>query len=547
MNEEIEDKIFRAHQLNIDAVTDYKSISELIKSKSEKHPDRLFLKYYNDSGKTVSYTYAEFFHRVHIYMNILTENGILFENRIATYTHNDPETVALYFAAWSSGVTVVPININEDLSRVEYILTNADVKIIFTSSHYYERIKSAAGSIKVLNLENQDFKEISIGNVRFKKEVNGGTESLVVYTSGTTGNPKGVVLTQKNMLTDAKYIGEWHNLKSGDVIFCVLPIHHVNGIIVTLITPMYFGGTVILSRKFHVNNFFNIIEKEKVKIVSVVPTILQYLLHSNEDSAKYNLNSFSHFICGAGPLTSELARNFESKFKLKIIHGYGLSETTCYSCFIPVELSEKEHKKWQNDFGFPSIGIPLKCNEMDIQNENGISMNENVRGEIVIKGHNVMKYYFENDDANESAFKNGWFRSGDEGFFIYDKDGNKYFFITGRIKELIIRGGVNISPFEIDEVLSASMYVKTGIAVGFDNDWYGEEVGAVVILKNDFFNQSKEELQTLIIKECKNKLPAYKCPKVIIFSEELPVTSTGKYQRNRLKHLFAEYRNSQFR
>lgn len=548
MNIEIRDKIHEAHQLkgNINELN-HNNISELINTKLKENPDRIFLKYYDDSGDTIQYTYSVFFQRVKTLKKILRDNGIAYEDRIATYTHNYPDTVALYFASWSAGDTVVPVNVNEEPSRNKYILNNADVKIIFTLKQYSEKITDIAGSVKTICFENLDFNEHTSEEVYSGESFSIEAEGLIVYTSGTTGNPKGVVLTQKNLLTDAKHIAEWHKLISGDVLFCVLPIHHVNGIVVTLLTPMYSGGTVILSRKFHVNSFFNIIEKEKVKVVSVVPTILQYLLHSDEDSGKFNLNTISHIICGAGPLSSELARNFENKFHLRIIHGYGLSETTCYSCFIPVDLPEAEHEKWQNKFGFPSIGIPLKCNEMDIQNENGISMKERERGEIVIKGNNIMKYYFQNDEANEISFKNGWFRSGDEGFFIFDENGDKYFFITGRIKELIIRGGVNISPFEVDEVLSSVRYVKSGIAVGFENDWYGEEVGAVVILKNEFIKENSDELRTLILGECARKLPPYKRPKVILFAEDLPVTSTGKYQRNKLKYLFEEYRNIQSR
>src|SRR5690606_26037460 len=232
----------------------------------------------------------------------------------------------------------------------------------------------------------------------------------------------------------------------------------------------------------HTDKFFKRLADEGVKVVSVVPTLLQFLLHSEEDSSKHDLNKFSHIICGAGPLTCEIARNFEQRFGLRIVHGYGLSETTCYSCFIPMDLPDEEHSRWQNDFGFPAIGIPIHCNDMAIHDENGNHLEEEQKGEIVIRGHNVMKYYFDNDEVNRKTFEFGWFRSGDEGFFKYDEDQRPYFFITGRLKELIIRGGVNLSPLEIDEVLSSLEMVSAGIAVGFDNDWYGEEVGALVVL-----------------------------------------------------------------
>jgi long-chain acyl-CoA synthetase len=182
---------------------------------------------------------------------------------------------------------------------------------------------------------------------------------------------------------------------------------------------------------------------------------------------------------------------------------------------------------------------------MDIQNDKGESLPENTRGEIVIRGHNVMKYYDQNPEANAKTFEFNWFRSGDEGFYINDDNGRKYFFITGRIKELIIRGGINIAPLEIDEVLMSLPEVKAGIAVGFDNDWYGEEVGALVLL-NEGENPT-DELKKAIIKKCRQQLPFYKTPKVVIFSDTIPVTSTGKYQRNKVKHLFSEHKTMQFK
>jgi long-chain acyl-CoA synthetase len=152
-----------------------------------------------------------------------------------------------------------------------------------------------------------------------------------------------------------------------------------------------------------------------------------------------------------------------------------------------------------------------------------------------------MKEYYQNPEANEAAFSHGWFRSGDEGFFMTDDSGRAFFFITGRIKELIIRGGINISPFEIDEVLMNMPGVKAGLAVGFENDWYGEEVGAYIQPKEGV-NLTGEE----VIAWCRTRFPFSKCPKVVLFGDDIPVTSTGKYQRNRLRHLFAGWKTTQF-
>jgi len=366
-------------------------------------------------------------------------------------------------------------------------------------------------------------------------------EALVVYTSGTTGAPKGVVLTQQNLLVDADAIARWHGLGPDTRLMCVLPTHHVNGLVVTLVTPFLAGGSVVLNRRFRTRDFWPRLAREGVQVVSVVPTLLAFLLE--EAAARgLDLTRFRYPICGAGPLTVELAQRFEERFGFPIVHGYGLSETTCYSCFLPVDLAPGEHGRWMRDFGFPSIGVPLDVNEMAIHDAAGRELAPGERGEIVLRGPNVMKGYYRRPEANAETFAFGWFRSGDEGFFELDARGRRFFFITGRIKELIIRGGVNLSPFEIDEVLNRIPGVARGLAVGFENDWYGEEVGAYV-RRAPGAELSAEE----ILAACRARLPFSKSPKVVVFGDDVPVTSTGKYQRVRLRPLFAEHKGTQFR
>jgi long-chain acyl-CoA synthetase len=186
--------------------------------------------------------------------------------------------------------------------------------------------------------------------------------------------------------------------------------------------------------------------------------------------------------------------------------------------------------------------VPIPANEMAIHDADGNELSENERGEIVIRGVNVMIEYYNNKEANEKTFKNGWFRSGDEGFYISDEEGRKYFFITGRLKELIIRGGVNLAPLEIDEVINKAPGVKAGIAVGFENDWYGEEVGAYVQLQ-----EGAKEDEEAILAFCQERLPFSKAPKVVVFGDQIPVTSTGKYQRRKVTHHFKEWKDVQFR
>ena len=513
-----------------------------------KASDKVFLTYWNTEGNRAEITYEDFYTHVIKTVSFYKSNGLKQGDKIATISQNHWHTVVQYFAAWYLGLVIVPVNLGEEDGRIAYILKNAEVKLALVRSDYVDRIKR----IKHESSSLSDLAIISCDEDHkcFQDEVDHEpgspaeleSEALIVFTSGTTGDPKGVVLTQRNLLEDARTISQWHNIDVQTKMMCVLPIHHVNGTVVTMITPFFTGGSTILNEKFSAGKFFQIIEQEGVEIVSVVPTLLQYLTSHYESRKTPDISSLHHIICGAGPLTVQVAQKFEEKFSVPIIHGYGLSETTCYSCFVPVDQSKNEHEKWMRNFGYPSIGIPVPANEMDIQDEDGNSVPEGERGEIVIRGVNVMKGYFNNSAANESAFKNGWFRSGDEGFYKKDDQGNKYFFITGRLKELIIRGGVNLSPLEIDEIINKAPGVKAGIAVGFENDWYGEEVGAYIKLK-----EGESPDKEVILEYCQSHLPYAKSPKVVVFGDELPVTSTGKYQRLKVAHLFKEWKEVQFR
>ncbi len=554
----LHEKILAAQSVNgippTEPMVPYRNIGELLTQQVDRYEERPFLIFYSDEGYRKEYSFREFYEEVCKTANFLRTAGIGKGDRVATVSFNHSDTVIQYFAAFLLGAVVVPINVGEDDERIAYILHNSETRLAFVRDQFVERIKSIRDRLPALRTIVQCGTCVDASLPVFKKEVDKHStrfvpphtpdrfdEALIVYTSGTTGLPKGVVLVQYNLLVDAMAIAEWHRLSDDQRMMCVLPIHHVNGTVVTLMTPLYAGCGVVLNQKFHPDKFFERISGERVTVVSVVPTILQFLLHAKLNMEAYKLAHFRHIICGAGPLTVELAMKFEQEFKIPIIHGYGLSETTCYSCFLPIDLSPEEHKRWMSKYGFPSIGVPLPVNDMAIHDEKGNELGEGEKGEIVIRGHNVMKHYFQNDEANEKTFAHGWFRSGDEGFFRYDDQERKFFFITGRIKELIIRGGVNISPFEIDEVLMNMPGVQAGIAVGFDNDWYGEEVGAYVKPKDGIVLSEAE-----VIAYCRKHLPFAKTPKVVVFGNDIPVTSTGKYQRNRCKHLFAQWKSVQF-
>ncbi|TYP94739.1 long-chain acyl-CoA synthetase [Fodinibius salinus] len=525
-------------------VDDFK---KLLQQRTED--DESYLTYIDEDDNRVEISYSEFYQHVLGCARFLQNHGLRHGDRIATISHNHWHTVIQYYAAWLLGLVVVPVNLGEDDERIAYILENGNVELAFVRTEYRERFRKILESYGYLKhiewivcegkLENFTRDQ---GELTLPEDSLAESESLIVFTSGTTGAPKGVVLSQRNLLEDARSIAQWHNIDENTRMMCVLPIHHVNGTVVTLITPFFAGGSTVLNQRFRASRFFEIVRDEKVHIVSMVPTLLQYLNSYYEEKQRPKTPSLRHVICGAGPLTVKVAETFEDEIDVPIIHGYGLSETTCYSCFVPVDIDRDEHNKWRSDYGYPSIGIPVSANEMAIHDEEGNELGENERGEIVIRGVNVMLGYYNNKEANEETFKNGWFRSGDEGFYINDEEGRPYFFITGRLKELIIRGGVNLAPLEIDEVINKAPGVKAGIAVGFENDWYGEEVGAYVELE-----EGAEEDEEAILAFCREHLPFSKSPKVVVFGDQIPVTSTGKYQRRKVTHHFKEWKDVQFR
>lgn len=559
-------KIAAAHRCDtlpsIEEHLPYRSIGEMWARLAAEYADRAWMTYYpcaaDDESPTI-YTFGAFAELIERVARVLTDHyGVRAGGSVATLTINQPLTVAIYFAAWRIGARVVPINPSESDDRVGYIVTNGDATVLIAHRSCRESFAGVEAAIgpnvqRALVTEGaalapgwSDFASAVDAIPDFTPSappsVSWDSEALIVYTSGTTGNPKGVVLTQKQMFADAYAITTWHHITQHSVMMNVLPIHHVNGTVVTLLSPAFVGAHVVVNKRFKTAGFWRKCERHAVEIVSVVPTLLQFLIEGGDEFNLESIPNFRHFICGAGPLSVEVARDFQDQFGFKIVHGYGLSETVCYSCFLPIDLEWNEHNSWMYDHGFPSIGVPVPTNEMAIHDDNGNAVPDGAKGEIVIRGHNVMVGYFKNPEVNAATFKHGWFRSGDEGFKLRGEDGLDYYFITGRIKELIIRGGVNISPFEIDEVLISMPGVRVGLAVGFDNRYYGEEVGAYVQVQP---GATLTEQQ--VIDFCREKLPASKCPKVVIFGNDIPVTSTGKYQRGKLKHLYATHKDTQFK
>ena len=570
----------------------YRNIRDVLALHAKTSPRKPFLIFYDQNGARSEQTYADFTARVHQAANFLYEDlGLRRGDRVATISHNHSDSVIIYFACWVIGAAVAPQNVAEDDRRIAFILRNSEAKVCLARAEYIQRaeriISGEDGFGGAPNIQQivQVGGEPTGERIHFQEALRdrptaylvddsgakasdlpldeGGEataslddEALLVYTSGTTGTPKGVILSQYNLLVDAQGIAQWQAITGNQRAMCVLPIHHVNGIVVTIMVPLSVGGSTVLNSRFSTSRFWERIVREGVNVVSVVPTLLQFLIeYGCEQQAagdtifgaginRRDLTHFRHFICGAGTLSVALAKEFSELFGFTILHGYGLSESTCYSCFLPISLSWRANQRWLLAHGYPSIGCPIEPNEMAIFSADGSGerLDADERGEICIRGHNVMQGYFKRADANAATFKFGWFRSGDEGFWLRGDGGRQFFFITGRIKELINRGGVKFSPFDIEEALLAIEGVKVGLAIAFPNIYYGEEVGAYIVPEADAQLTAEG-----ILAACRARMTFEKAPKAVVFGSEIPVTSTGKYQRLKLQGLFAEWERTQFR
>lgn len=544
------------------------NLAQLLVQNAKGREDKTYLSYYDDDRQLHRrHSYAQMVEAVAQTAGFMSQAGVQKGDRVAFLIGNLDHTVVLYLATWTLGACVAPINATEDFDRKSFIAEKSGAKLLFCRTDYLSEGKQLANrhKLRLIAVRNTDderiddvpdiFPDLCTPTLRVDPATatfdGQDVEALMIYTSGTTGAPKGVLVDQKSIQVDAEGMAQWHNWQDTVVGMCVLPIHHVNGIVVTCCTPLYLGGTTVLNARFNTKTFWERIQNERVNYVSVVPTLLEYLIsgeargtatHAYKD---LDTSCLQAIICGAGPLLVETALNFEKTFGVNLCHGYGLSETTCYNCHMPQDISTEARHTWYKDYGFPSIGIPLAYQDMAILDSNNQPVQEGERGQIGVRGECICMGYDKRPDANASSFQDGWFLTGDEGFYQRDAQGRPFFFITGRLKELIIRGGVNYAPLEIDEALNTHPAVQAALAFPFPNKFYGEEIAAYVVL-NEGQSVTDEEL----LAHCRATLAFSKSPKVVFFGTDIPYTSTGKPQRIQLAQKLAEqcapYRDKQF-
>jgi long-chain acyl-CoA synthetase len=436
---------------------------------------------------------------------------------------NCPEYVYLFLGAPKAAITLVPLNTALKGEEIAYIADNSDARAIIVSPNFLElaqNIRSASDKMEKIIVVGEKRE----GTIGFEELLGGGDESIdrsrpeavvaIVYTSGTTGRPKGVMLTESNYLSNSAQSRAALDLKGDERPMCILPLFHVNGQVATLFSPLQAGASMVLTEGFSPKNFFQNLARYRATSFSGVPTVYSILLNL-PDRASYDLSSLRRCICGAAPMPVEVFTQFEQAFNTIIIEGYGLSEGTCVSTLNPVDGKRK----------VGSIGLPLAGQEVKIFDDTDRELGAGEIGEIVVRGPNVMAGYYKNEAATAETLRGGWLHTGDLG----KRDSDGYLYIVGRKKEMIIRGGENIYPKEIEEALYRHPAIREAAVVGLPHKIWGEEVGAAVILKDGAQASSDD-----IIAYCRAHLADYKCPSRVFFCDQFPKTATGKIQKNKL-------------
>ena len=487
----------------------------------EKYDDRVLMYYYD---RTI--TYKEFGDRVNALANGLKSLGFKKGDFIHVLVQNSPETLISYFAIQKIGCVAGPVNGWWKANEVEYLLNDSKGRGLIIDPQYMQildEIRSRCPNLEIVLEVGENPKE---GHVSFDKliadspkkyvkcESDENEAAYIFYTSGTTGNPKGVLLSHKNVFADIKSCQDALDLEEGMRILIFLPLFHVNAMI-TSTSSLDRGGTIVLRKQFSASEFWSVVEKYKVNYFSAVPAVYQILL-SDPSRAKCDKSSLRFGICGAAPISVATFNEFQEVFKIPLIEGYGLTEGTCVSTLNPRVGVRK----------VGSIGKACPGQEVLIVDEDGKELPSGEPGEIVVKGDVVMMGYYNRPEETAETLRGGVLHTGDVG--IKDKDG--YIFIVDRIKDMVIRGGENIYPKEIDNCLASHPKITEAATIGVPDKVMGEEVKAFVIAKDDTLTE--EEVKDW----CTKHLAVFKVPKYVeILEEDLPRNPIGKVLKKVLK------------
>ncbi len=443
---------------------------------------------------------------------LLAAKGVGPGDRVGLMLPNVPYFALCYYGALRLGAIVVPMNVLLKGREVGYHLRDSGAKALFAWHDFGEAARTGAGEAgtEVVLVAPGEFEQqvVAAEPIHEVAERDGGDTAVILYTSGTTGPPKGAELTHDNLRRNADIARGLFDIGPGDVVLGALPLFHSFGQTCALNACVAGGALLTLLPRFDATKALEILQRDAVTVFEGVPTIYAALLNHPERE-RYDVSALKVCASGGAALPVEVLRGFDEAFGCKVLEGYGLSETSPVASF---NHPDRERKPG-------SIGTPIEGVEMKVVDDDDHDLPPGEVGEIVIRGHNVMKGYWQRPDATAEVMRGGWFHTGD--MARVDEDG--YFFIVDRKKDLIIRGGYNVYPREVEEVLYEHPAVREAAVVGIPHPQLGEEVGAAVALKEGA-QVTAEQLREYV----REQVAAYKYPREIWFVDELPKGPTGK-------------------
>lgn len=499
------------------------SVASLLRKTAAEFSDKTAI-YFQD----IEITYKDLEEKVNRLANGLANLGLKKGERAAVLLPNCPEFVISYFGIVSIGATIVPINPLFKAEELKYILNDASIKILITAAPFQNLVESiwneaqSLESLIIIGGETEkdiyDFAELIEGSASepFNITIEPDDVASCLYTSGTTGKPKGALLTHDNLIFDAEATIKHLGLGSDENYLCVLPLFHSFAEMVCMIVPIYTGASITIVGQFKPDATLKEVEAKKVTIFAGVPAMYGAFLAAIKDPKSYDLSSIKLCVSGGAPLPVEIMKVFEERYGVIMIEGNGPTETSPVSYANPIEGVRKPG----------SVGIPVPGVEVKIVDDNDNEVPVNEVGEICVKGRNVMKGYLNRPEETAQALRGGWLHTGDLG----KKDEDGYIYIVDRKKDMIIVGGLNVYPREVEEILYQHPAVAEAAVVGIADELRGEIPKAFVALK-----PGEEATEKELIRYCRQNLANYKCPKQVEFCESLPKTVTGKIDKKLLR------------
>ena len=475
--------------------------------------------------------------------NGLRAKGIGKGDKVVLACPNLPYFPMVYYAILKVGAVVVPINVLLKAPEIAYHIADSEAKAVFCfegspdlplGQEGWKGFQDAGTCKNFFMITADPTKPAAIEGVPTLGSLMAGQSpagdyeltsetdtAVILYTSGTTGKPKGAELSHSNISMNLSLSNVLLKADGNDVHLITLPLFHSFGQVVQMNSAIQAGATMVLLARFDPDAAFSLMEKHNVTVFAGVPTMYIAMLNLPGAAERYDMEKIAKNLrasaSGGAAMPVEVMRAFEAKFGVAIQEGFGLSETSPVATF-----SFLDNDRVPGSVGRPLWGVDVRCVD-----DNGQDVPTGETGEIVIRGHNVMKGYYNRPEATAEAIRNGWFHSGDIGKF--DENGN--LFIVDRLKDMIIRGGFNIYPRELEEVLMGHPAVAQVAVIGVPHDVHGEEVKAVITLK-----PGQETTVEAIGEWCKERMASYKYPRIIEIRQALPMTATGKILKRELRN-----------